>query len=140
MRQTVIKRPQIPPCFRLQFIPVAAVNLTGVIRSHVVTLFFRVISPVGVPANDHSTLSQCVEILMKRMISWKWMISCCCLLLLYGCSALPEVKPWQKGNLAKEEMTFGSDGFDDAFDDHIYFSKEASSGGRGLGGGGCGCN
>jgi len=103
-------------------------------------LLGRVISPVGVPANDHSTLSQCVEILMKRMISWKWMISCCCLLLLYGCSALPEVKPWQKGNLAKEEMTFGSDGFDDAFDDHIYFSKEASSGGRGLGGGGCGCN
>ncbi len=70
----------------------------------------------------------------------KWIISTCLLLLLYGCSALPEVKPWQKGSLAKEEMTFGGDGFDDAFDDHIYFSKEASSGGRGLGGGGCGCN
>jgi hypothetical protein len=27
-----------------------------------------------------------------------------------------------------------------AFDDHTYFSKEASSGGRGFGGGGCGCN
>jgi hypothetical protein len=25
-------------------------------------------------------------------------------------------------------------------DDHSYFSKEASSGGRGFGGGGCGCN
>ena len=25
-------------------------------------------------------------------------------------------------------------------DEHIYFSKEASSGGRGFGGGGCGCN
>ena len=28
----------------------------------------------------------------------------------------------------------------DTTDDHIYFSKEASSGGRGFGGGGCGCN
>jgi hypothetical protein len=27
-----------------------------------------------------------------------------------------------------------------AIDDHIYFSKEASSGGRGFAGGGCGCN
>jgi hypothetical protein len=29
---------------------------------------------------------------------------------------------------------------DSAIDDHIYFSKEASSGGRGFAGGGCGCN
>jgi hypothetical protein len=27
-----------------------------------------------------------------------------------------------------------------AADEHIYFSKEASSGGRGFAGGGCGCN
>jgi hypothetical protein len=27
-----------------------------------------------------------------------------------------------------------------AVDDHIYFSKEASSGGRSFAGGGCGCN
>ena len=35
--------------------------------------------------------------------------------------------------------------FDDAahreiLDDHVYFSKEGSTGGRGSGGGGCGCN
>ena len=29
---------------------------------------------------------------------------------------------------------------DHALDEHIYFSKEASSGGQGVGGGGCGCN
>ena len=29
---------------------------------------------------------------------------------------------------------------DAAIDDHIYFSKEGTSGGRGFGGGGCGCN
>jgi hypothetical protein len=27
-----------------------------------------------------------------------------------------------------------------AIDEHIYLSNEASSGGRGVGGGGCGCN
>jgi hypothetical protein len=32
------------------------------------------------------------------------------------------------------------DQHDAAIDDHIYFSKEASSGGRGFAGGGCGCN
>lgn len=59
---------------------------------------------------------------------------------LWGCSLLPEVKPWHKQVLAKPEMTFGSNELDEGFDDHIYFSKEASSGGRGFGGGGCGCN
>ncbi|MDF1782048.1 MAG: DUF4266 domain-containing protein [Alcanivoracaceae bacterium] len=57
-----------------------------------------------------------------------------------GCSNLG-VKPWERDLLAKDTMIPGTaDGLDDAFDDHIYFSKEASSGGRGFGGGGCGCN
>ena len=60
------------------------------------------------------------------------------LVLTSGCSG--PVKPWERGTLAKPEMQFGSDGLNDAYDDHIYFSKEASSGGRGFGGGGCGCN
>jgi len=55
-----------------------------------------------------------------------------------GCSA--PVKPWERGTLAKPEMQFGSEALNDAYDDHVYFSKEASSGGRGFGGGGCGCN
>ncbi|MCP3982065.1 MAG: DUF4266 domain-containing protein [bacterium] len=50
------------------------------------------------------------------------------------------VKPWERGLLAKPEMQLDCDPIDLAFDDHIYFSKEASSGGRGFGGGGCGCN
>ncbi len=59
------------------------------------------------------------------------------LILISGCAP---VKPWERGTLAKPEMQFGSDALNDAYDDHIYFSKEASSGGRGFGGGGCGCN
>jgi hypothetical protein len=42
--------------------------------------------------------------------------------------------------LARPEMSLDSAPLDAAIDDHIYFSKEASSGGRGFGGGGCGCN
>jgi hypothetical protein len=37
-------------------------------------------------------------------------------------------------------MALNADPLQAAFEDHIYFSKEASSGGRGFGGGGCGCN
>jgi hypothetical protein len=56
-----------------------------------------------------------------------------------GCSSLG-VKPWQRDVLAREEMRLDSDTVDAAIDDHLYFSKEASSGGRSFAGGGCGCN
>jgi len=59
--------------------------------------------------------------------------------LLSGCAALG-VEVWERDVLAKPEMQFDSDAINRALDDHIYFSKEASSGGRGFGGGGCGCN
>jgi hypothetical protein len=48
------------------------------------------------------------------------------------------VEPWQRGILAREEMQVVSDPLDASIDDHIYFSKEASSGGRSYVGGGCG--
>ncbi|MEY4883900.1 MAG: hypothetical protein RIS34_1754 [Pseudomonadota bacterium] len=60
--------------------------------------------------------------------------------ILGGCSSLGQVNPWEKNNLAKPEMTFGGDPLDDRFVQHIYGSKENSSGGYGVGGGGCGCN
>ncbi len=56
-----------------------------------------------------------------------------------GCSSMG-VEPWERDILAKEEMQLTTDPIEAAIDDHIYFSKEASSGGRGFGGGGCGCN
>jgi hypothetical protein len=37
-------------------------------------------------------------------------------------------------------MLLNADALDLALDGHIYFSKEASSGGQGFAGGGCGCN
>lgn len=62
--------------------------------------------------------------------------------LLSGCSAMNKwgVDPWDRDLLAKSEMAINSSPLDQAIDDHIYFSKEASSGGRSFAGGGCGCN
>ena len=61
------------------------------------------------------------------------------LALAGGCSNLG-VQPWERDLLAKPEMQLISDPLDTALDHHIYFSKEAASGGEGFGGGGCGCN
>lgn len=60
------------------------------------------------------------------------------LLLLGACSA--PVQPWQKQYLAKPAMTFASDPAETRITEHIYASREAASGGQGVGGGGCGCN
>ncbi len=59
--------------------------------------------------------------------------------VLSGCGGLG-VKPWDRDLLADPMMEIGSDALRIAVDEHIYFSKEATSGGRGFGGGGCGCN
>jgi len=60
-------------------------------------------------------------------------------LVLSGCSSLG-VEPWQRDLLSRRDMQPGGSGLDDAIDDHLYFSREASSGGRSFAGGGCGCN
>lgn len=60
-------------------------------------------------------------------------------LFLAACSSMG-VKPWERDVLSKSEMQFGVHSLEDSFDDHVYFSKEASSGGRSFSAGGCGCN
>lgn len=62
-----------------------------------------------------------------------------CISSISACSNLG-VKPWERDILAKQEMNLISAPIEAGLDDHIYFSKEASSGGRSFGGGGCGCN
>ena len=58
---------------------------------------------------------------------------------LAGCANLG-VRPWEREVLARDDMQLDAQPLDTAIDDHIYFSKEGTSGGRGFGGGGCGCN
>jgi hypothetical protein len=57
-----------------------------------------------------------------------------------GCSSFNPPQAWQKGNLARPEMTMDKDALEAAFVSHVHFSREAASGGDGVGGGGCGCN
>lgn len=58
-----------------------------------------------------------------------------------GCASLSTpVQPWEKGKLAKPEMAFDGDPLRQGLMEHVYSSKEASAGGHGVAGGGCGCN
>ncbi len=59
--------------------------------------------------------------------------------ILSGCASVG-VKPWQHDLLAQEAMQLNTRPHLTAYHDHIYFSKEGSSGGRTFDGGGCGCN
>lgn len=56
-----------------------------------------------------------------------------------GCT-VPGAKPWEHDLLAEHAMQVNAYPIEAGMDDHIYFSKEASSGGRSFAGGGCGCN
>lgn len=56
---------------------------------------------------------------------------------LGGCQT---VEPWQKGNQAKLAELTERDSLDKTMTAHIQFSREATTGGEGVGGGGCGCN
>jgi hypothetical protein len=63
-------------------------------------------------------------------------------LLCSGCTSanLVRVKPWERATLADYTMNPGRDPLHTSMAEHIYFSRETASGGRGVGGSGCGCN
>lgn len=70
-------------------------------------------------------------------MSGRRLLTLAAVLLLGACS---NVKPWEKQYLAKPEMGFSIDPGEARITEHIYTSREAASGGSGVGGGGCGCN
>lgn len=55
-------------------------------------------------------------------------------------TACSTVKPWQREHLADYTMRPGRDPLTDSISEHVWFTREAFAGGRGVGGGGCGCN
>jgi hypothetical protein len=59
---------------------------------------------------------------------------------LAGCAAVTSPQPWEKGVLARPDMQFEADRLGTRATQHVYTSKEAATGGYGVGGGGCGCN
>jgi hypothetical protein len=66
-----------------------------------------------------------------------YMLVIAALLAGSGCA---NVKPWQREHLADYTMQPDRDPLGISQSEHIYFSREEASGGRGVGGGGCGCN
>lgn len=73
---------------------------------------------------------------MKRLILISLLTST---VVVGGCSSWG-AKPWERNYLAQKKMQLDSHPLDTYLDEHIYYSKESSSGGQGVGGGGCGCN
>jgi len=72
---------------------------------------------------------------MKQIITISLLV-----LVSTGC-ALKDVQAWDKGTLAKETMKEGGlNPLTKKYEEHIYYSKEATKGGGSIGGGGCGCN
>jgi hypothetical protein len=55
-------------------------------------------------------------------------------------TACSSVKPWQRGHLADYTMRPDRDPLTESIAEHVWFTREAFAGGRGVGGGGCGCN
>ena len=59
-------------------------------------------------------------------------------LLSSGCAI--NLKPWERGVLAKTHMSVEPDASLRTIREQVVTSKESSSGGFGVVGGGCGCN
>ncbi|MEO8101891.1 MAG: DUF4266 domain-containing protein [Betaproteobacteria bacterium] len=69
------------------------------------------------------------------------LLACCtgCLLLAASVGGCASVAPAQRGVLARPEMQFDPDPAQVKVIDQVYAAREAASGGRVTGGGGCGC-
>ena len=62
------------------------------------------------------------------------------MLQLAACSSVETVAPYDRGYLAEEGMLWDESPRNAKLKGHVYTSKEASSGGAGSAGGGCGGN
>jgi hypothetical protein len=78
--------------------------------------------------------------MMIRKITIRPSVLTTLILLLPLASGCATVKPWQREALADPIMQPGRNPLAAAQLDHVYFSREAASGGTTVGGGGCGCN
>ncbi len=72
---------------------------------------------------------------MRRVLLWSALVAATG--ALAGCQ---NVKPWQRGTLGDITMRPDRDPLGMTFTEHVWFSREAATGGKGVGGGGCGCN
>ncbi len=59
---------------------------------------------------------------------------------ILACAGCATVEPWQRGHLARPDMSPGAGPGTRALLDKTFAAKEAASGSGAVGGGGCGCN
>lgn len=59
--------------------------------------------------------------------------------LLTGCTSV-RVQPWERATLTEYAMRPDRDPLASAMSEHTFFSREATGGGRSVGGSSCGCN
>lgn len=55
-------------------------------------------------------------------------------------SGCMNVQPWQRATLADEAMLAERGSVNAMLNEHVWFSREAATGGRGVAARGCGCN
>lgn len=68
-----------------------------------------------------------------------WLATLGLLAAAAGCGR-QAVRASEKEFLADRVMIFDEDGQEAAADEHVLSNREGSTGGKGTGGGGCGCN
>ena len=73
---------------------------------------------------------------MKLLLSFLFIF----LYFSQSCSPKITVSPMERYYLADVVMKTDSDPLTQKMNEHAFFSREGSRGGRGVGGGGCGCN
>jgi hypothetical protein len=61
-------------------------------------------------------------------------------LLALAAAGCRTVRPWERGTMADYTMRPDRDPAEEMLREHVFFTREAAAGGRGVGGGGCGCN
>jgi len=66
-------------------------------------------------------------------------LSAAAALVAIGSAGCATVNPWQRGRLADPCMVFDADPVAAHYDAHWQESREGSTGGFGIQGGGCGC-
>ncbi len=74
-----------------------------------------------------------ISLLMKQVLSL-FFIS-----FLFGCQVV-SVEPWEREYLSQAGMQKPFSNLSNGLKQHVYFSKEASSGSSRASAGGCGCN
>jgi hypothetical protein len=76
-----------------------------------------------------------------HLVSTRWLVLGLGLVGLVGlASGCAQVKPWEREALADYTMRLDRDPLGVSMAEHMWFSREGATGGRGVGGGGCGCN